>query len=73
MPTVARPMMVSVMTSVFLRPMRSPMWANTTPPTGRIRKASAKEASDSIWLATGSADGKKSGAKTMLAIVPYRK
>ena len=63
-------MMDSVITSVFLRPTRSPMWAKTMPPIGRIRNASANEASASNWLVTGSSEGKNSLPKTMDDMVP---
>jgi hypothetical protein len=70
MSIVATPIRVSVMTSVFLRPMRSPMWLKITPPIGRTTKASANDANVSIELTSGSSLGKKCTLKTAVAIVP---
>ena len=35
-------MIMSVITSMFLRPMRSPKWPKITPPSGRVTKPTAK-------------------------------
>ena len=70
MAAVEAPIRLRVITRVFLRPMRSPMWLKMMPPIGRTTNASAKEASDSRVLVSGSSDGKNSGPKTMPASVP---
>jgi hypothetical protein len=43
--------------SAMRRPMRSPMWPNSSPPSGRVTKATANTAyeatSDSRWFPSG--------------------
>ena len=46
MQNVATPMPTSEMTSIFLRPIRSPKWPNTIPPTGRAKNPTPKVAND---------------------------
>ncbi len=36
------PMIISVITSMLLRPTRSPKWPKMTPPSGRVTKPTAK-------------------------------
>src|SRR5688572_7086480 len=43
MAKVARPIIVNVITSVVFRPLRSPMWPKTSPPTGRATNPTANE------------------------------
>ena len=70
MATVALPISDRVSTSVFLRPMRSPIWAKMTPPMGRIKKVSEKESQERIRPMTGSTIGKKILLNTSAAAVP---
>ncbi|CUJ72501.1 Uncharacterised protein [Achromobacter xylosoxidans] len=35
-------MIISVITSMLFLPMRSPKWPNTSPPSGRVMKPTAK-------------------------------
>ncbi len=63
-------MMDNVMAKVFLRPTRSPICEKITPPSGRMRNASAKVASASIWLTSALSLGKNCLAKMMDDIVP---
>ena len=57
-------MVRSEATSVAFRPTRSPKWPKRTAPTGRVRKARAKVASDWRVAAEGSPGGKKRAGKT---------
>jgi hypothetical protein len=70
MRTVAAPMVMRDSTSIFLRPMRSPKWPNTTPPTGRARNPTPNVANDSRVPTRGLEFGKNSSGKTRAAAVP---
>ena len=63
-------MMKRVITSIRLRPTRSPMWPNTAPPRGRARKPTAYVAKAASVPASGSKFGKKRTLKTSTAAVP---
>jgi electron transfer flavoprotein alpha/beta subunit len=67
--TVAMPIIISVVISAFLRPIRSPRWPNTRPPIGRAKKPTAKVANDAMVLTNGSCDGKYSEPNTSAAAV----
>ncbi len=71
--TVAPPIIDRVMTRVFFRPMRSPMWEKTMPPKGRMKKVSDSDRYDSINEMTGSSLGKNCLSKISAAAVAYRK
>jgi hypothetical protein len=73
MAAVARPMMSSDRTSIDLRPMRSPKWPKTMPPSGRAAKPTPKVASAASVPMVGSTFGKNSLSKMSAAAVPYRK
>ncbi len=60
----------SVTTSVFLRPIVSPMWLNRMPPMGRMRNDSANAAIARSVESVGSSDWKNSGPNTRVDIVP---
>ncbi|CAE6967661.1 hypothetical protein R75471_07184 [Paraburkholderia domus] len=60
MPTVPMPMIASVATSAFLRPMRSPRWPNTRPPNGRAKNPTAKVPNEASVAKNGSLPGKNS-------------
>ncbi|MCY1216923.1 hypothetical protein D9M72_288130 [compost metagenome] len=66
---VATPIIMSVVISAFLRPMRSPQWPNTMPPSGRAKKPTAKVPNDASVLRKGSPPGKNSGPNTSAAAV----
>ena len=70
MRNVATPIIVSDRTSTFLRPTRSPKWPSTIPPTGRAPNPIANVENASSVPATGSTDGKNSGAMTSAAAMP---
>ena len=63
-------MVTREMTSIFLRPTRSPKWPNTTPPTGRARNPTPRVAKDSSAPMSGLVLGKNSLGKTSAAAVP---
>src|SRR6185436_1783380 len=70
---VARPMIKSEITSMDLRPTRSPKWPNTIPPTGRAAKPTPKVAKAASVPIVGDTLGKNSLSKTSAAAVPYKK
>ena len=67
---VPTPMISSVSSSIFLRPMRSPKWPKIRPPTGRARKPTAKVPNAANCAAGPSRPLKKSLSKTRPAAVP---
>ncbi|VBM27181.1 Uncharacterised protein [Burkholderia pseudomallei] len=69
MHTVAAPIIASVVISAFLRPIRSPRWPNTTPPSGRAKKPTANVPNEAIVLTNGSPDGKYNSPNTSAAAV----
>ena len=71
--TVATPMSISVVTSIDLRPILSPKWPKTMPPTGRAKKPTAYVAKAAIVPASASKFGKNSLLNTSADAVPYRK
>lgn len=62
--------MSMVITSIFLRPMRSPKWPKMKPPSGRVTKPAAKVANEIIVPTSGSKVGKNWLLNTSAAIVP---
>jgi len=70
---VETPMMSREITSIDLRPTRSPKWPKTMPPTGRAANPTANVANADSVPISGSAFGKNSLLKTSAAAVPYRK
>ncbi len=68
--TVATPIRSRVLTSVLLRPRRSPKWPNRMAPSGRAPKATAKVANDAMLAALSPSAGKKTLGKTSAAAVP---
>ena len=67
---VATPMISSEITSIDLRPTRSPKWPKMMPPSGRATKPTAKVANAASVPAVGSTFGKNSSSKTSAAAVP---
>src|ERR1700722_5154980 len=67
------PIINSVATSTGLRPKRSPMMPNTTPPSGRTTKPTPNVRNASSVPVNGSLFGKKRSPNTNAAAVPYRK
>ena len=63
------PMVSSAVTSVALRPMRSPKWPNSAEPIGRAMNASANVASDCRVAVDGSRVGKNSVGNTSTAAI----
>ena len=63
-------MPIREMTSIFLRPIRSPKWPKTTPPTGRAKNPTPKVANDSSVAINGVCSGKNSFGNTSAAAVP---
>ena len=59
MPRVAALMRITAVDRAALRPLRSPYWPKSSPPTGRARKPTAKTAKVAKRLAVGSSEGKK--------------
>ena len=57
-------MRMSVITSIALRPMRSPKWPARNAPRGRKRKLTPTVANEMIVAACGPAGAKKSWPKT---------
>ncbi len=55
---------------VFLRPMRSPKWPNSTAPTGLAMNATANVANDATVPAVDPSAGKKIVGNTSAAAVP---
>ncbi len=70
MATVESPMVESAITSVVLRPMRSPKWPKSAEPMGLARNAMPKVASEARRAEAGSDAGKKSAGKTKTAAIP---
>jgi hypothetical protein len=70
---VAMPMINSEITSIDLRPTRSPKWPKMMPPTGRAAKPTPNVANAASVPTVGSAVGKNSSLKISAAAVPYRK
>ena len=70
MSIVARPMTSSVVTRVFLRPIRSPKCPNRIEPNGRATKATPSVANDATVAAAGPSAGKKMSPNTSAAAVP---
>jgi hypothetical protein len=60
-------------TSIGLRPIRSPKWANTAPPIGRAMKPTANEPNAASVPVTGSNAGKNTSLNTSAAAVPKMK
>ncbi|MCP9981197.1 hypothetical protein LUX32_28830 [Actinomadura madurae] len=58
MPRVATLISTTARVSAVRRPSRSPRWPNTTPPTGRMAKPTAKTAKVDSSRAVGSWPGK---------------
>ncbi|MNT69841.1 hypothetical protein D3C72_2081830 [compost metagenome] len=69
MPTVTMPIISKVMTSDFLRPIRSPTWPKTMPPTGRAKKPTAKVPNAAMVLNRLLSEGKNSAPNTRAAAV----
>jgi hypothetical protein len=67
---VATPISTSVITSMRLRPTRSPKCPNSTPPIGRARNPAANVPNAARVPTNGSAVGKNSCGKTSAAAVP---
>ena len=65
----AEPLIMSEVTSIALRPMRSPKCPNSADPTGRAKNANAKVARDCNVAVAGSLPGKNSRGKTSTAAV----
>ena len=63
-------MVTREMTSIFLRPTRSPKWPNTMPPMGRARKPTPRVAKESSAPMSGLVFGKNNLGKTSAAAVP---
>jgi hypothetical protein len=70
---VARPIIVNVITSVVFRPLRSPMWPKTSPPTGRATNPTANEANAASVPANSEKVGKNSRPNTSADAVPKMK
>lgn len=70
MASVEKPISSSVVTSVPLRPRRSPKWPNSTDPNGRATKATPNVASASAVPAAAPSSGKKTLLNTRAAAVP---
>ncbi|COZ47603.1 Uncharacterised protein [Mycobacterium tuberculosis] len=68
--TVARPMINSVATRVFLRPRRSPKYPKTAAPNGRDRNATANVPIEATAATVGSRCGKNTVGNTSAAAVP---
>ena len=65
------PMIISDVTSIDLRPMRSPKWPKTMPPSGRAAKPTAKvPKADERADQPARRSGKNSSPKTSAAAVP---
>ena len=64
MPKVARPIIISVVTSMDLRPSLSPKCPKTMPPSGRAKKPTVLVAKAAIVAASGSICVKKSFPNT---------
>ena len=62
-------MVNKALTSVALRPMRSPKWPKMAEPNGRAKNASANATKDCNMPAVGSDDGKNAFGKTSTAAV----
>jgi hypothetical protein len=69
MSTVDTPMVSNAVTSVALRPMRSPKWPNKAEPMGRAMNASAKVAKDCKVAVAASCFGKNSVGNTRTAAI----
>ena len=69
---VTPPMRRRVITSIDLRPIRSPKCPKTTPPIGRATKATPNVANDASVAASGFNSGKNSFGNMSAAAVPYR-
>jgi hypothetical protein len=67
---VARPIIISVVTSMVLRPRRSPKCPKITPPSGRAKNPMANEPNEAILDRNGSSPGKYSLSNTNAAAVP---
>ena len=59
MAVVEAPIITSVVTMIGLRPIRSPKWANTTPPSGRAANPTANTPNPAMVPASGLSEGKK--------------
>ena len=70
MSVVATPIVTSVVTSVALRPIRSPRWPKTTPPMGRARNPTANVANAASVPVSDETFGKNCGANTVTAARP---
>jgi hypothetical protein len=69
---VAQPISSRVITSI-VRPILSPKWPNTTPPTGQATKPNPKVANEASVPAKRLNCGKKSFGKITAEAVPYTK
>src|SRR5450830_556306 len=67
------PIMTTVMTSMRLRPRRSPKCPNTTPPSGRNRKPTPKVPNAASVPSVGLSAGKNCVLNTSAAVMPYNK
>ncbi len=67
---VATPMIMSEVTSIALRPMRSPKCPKITPPSGRAAKPTANVPKAESVPISGLEPGKNSSPKTSAAAVP---
>ncbi len=68
MAKVDTPISIRLSTSSFLRPIRSPKWPKTMPPTGRAMKPTANVAND-FRVPSGS-PGKNTVGNTTAAATP---
>ena len=69
-PTVAIPIIVIVMMSSALRPIRSPKWPNKAAPIGRATKPTKKVENERSVPMNGSDPGKNFCGKTVAAAAP---
>ncbi len=67
---VARPMISSEITSIDLRPARSPKWPKMIPPSGRAAKPTPNVANAASVPIVGSTFGKNRSPKISAAAVP---
>ena len=66
---VAPPISSMVRARLRLRPIRSPIWPNTKPPTGRMTKPTANVANANNVPTVEVCDGKNAWLNTMVAAV----
>ncbi len=70
---VDTPIIMTVITSMRLRPRRSPKWPKTTPPSGRNRKPTPNVPKAASVPISGLTLGKNSVLKMSAATMPYRR